>query len=84
MTKAELLRELYLIQHGGLRGSADHDERLKSYCQFLIAQGLTQRQVIDLLLLTTTYVLMNLPNASPDPLPTQIENLLLGLNQRAK
>jgi hypothetical protein len=84
MTKADLLRELYLIQHGGLRGSPDHDERFQRYCQFLVAQGLTHTQVIDLLLLTTTYMLMNLPDTSPDPLPKQVENLLLGLNKRAK
>ena len=84
MTKADLLRELYLIQHGGLAGSLDHNERLQTYCQFLVGQGLTHTQAIDLLLLTTTYMLMNLPDASPDPLPRQIENLLFGLNRPPK
>ena len=82
MTKAELLRELYLIQHGGRRGSPDDPARLENYRQFLTAQGLTERQTTDLLLLTTTYALMHLPEASPDPLPKQIENLLLSLNKQ--
>jgi hypothetical protein len=57
MTRTQLLRELYLIQHGGHKGSLDHHARFQTYCEFLINQGLTHRQVIDLLLLATTHIL---------------------------
>ena len=84
MTKNELLRELYLLQHGGrLHGDPDPDTRFLNYSQFLLAQGLTRKQVTNLLLLATTYFLKDLPNSSPDPLPKQIEDLLLGLNKRS-
>ena len=80
MTKDQLLRELYLIQHG----DPDPDARLLAYSQFLAAQGLTRRQVIDLLLLAATYFLIDLPDGGLEPLPSQIENLLLGLNKRKR
>ncbi|HUA34130.1 MAG TPA: hypothetical protein VMA09_11030 [Candidatus Binataceae bacterium] len=84
MTKTELLQELYFIEHGGRRGDADHAARLANYEAFLAQQGMSQEEVIDLLLLTTTAALMHLPNASPEPLADQVKTLLLTLNNRAK
>jgi hypothetical protein len=51
VTKNELLRELYLIQHR----DSDPDARLLAYSQFLATQSLPQQQVIDLLLGVSTF-----------------------------
>jgi hypothetical protein len=80
MTKDELLRELYQIQHRDL----DPDGRMLEYQRFLMGQGLPQRQVIDLLLLATTYFLTDLPDDCAVPLSKQIENLLSGINRRKR
>jgi hypothetical protein len=80
MTKNELLRELYQIQHSDL----DADARMLAYMDFLMGQGLPKRQVTDLLLLATTYFLMDLPDDCAVPLSKQIENLLSGINRRKR
>ena len=80
MTKNELLRELYMIQHQDL----EPDARLVGYKQFLIEQGLSHRQVIDLLLLSTSYFLTDLADDVSVPLSKRIENLLLGINSRKR
>lgn len=82
MTKPELLRELYFVQHGGRRGDADRDARFANYQSFLAAQGMSHEQIVDLLMLATTAALMHLPNASPEPLADQVKALLLSLNNR--
>jgi len=84
MTKTELIKELYVIQHGGRLGDANHDARLANYQQFLKEHGMSHEQVIDLLMLTTTAALMHLPAASAEPLAEQVRALLLTLNARTK
>lgn len=84
MTKTELIRELYLIQHGGRNRNPNDDSRFASYRRFLVAQGLTSTQVIDLLMLATTHLMADLLDASSDPISRQVEDLLREINRRKK